>query len=120
MNWVLKAHGLAYELEVLAHGDRALDYVHQLANEAYRRAPTLVLLDLYLPQVDGKEVLRQLKALPHGADIPVVTGAAGDGTHERSQGQRDHDDSQSLETDAGRGCENYQIEPVTVSVAAVS
>jgi CheY-like chemotaxis protein len=72
MNWVLKAHNFAYKLEVIEQGDRALDYVHQLAHEEHRRAPTLVLLDLQLPQVDGKEVLRQIKTLPQVSDIPVV------------------------------------------------
>ncbi len=34
--------------------------------------PDLVLLDLVLPEVDGKEVLRRLKADPETKDIPVV------------------------------------------------
>jgi two-component system response regulator len=31
-----------------------------------------VLLDLNLPQLDGKEVLRHIKAIPLGAEIHVV------------------------------------------------
>ena len=72
MNWVLKAQDFAYDLQVINNGDHALDYINQFAHEERPRAPTIVLLDLNLPQVDGKEVLRQIKALPQGADIPVV------------------------------------------------
>jgi two-component system response regulator len=72
MHWVLKAQNFAYVPHVIANGDHALEYVHQLAHAERRRAPTIVLLDLRLPQVDGTEVLRQLKTLPHVSDIPVV------------------------------------------------
>src|SRR5438105_521302 len=72
MHWVLKSHNFAYDLQVIDNGDRAMEYVNQFAHEERLRSPTIVLLDLHLPQVDGKEVLRQIKALPQGADIPVV------------------------------------------------
>src|SRR6266571_3451189 len=72
MHWVLRAQDFAYDLQVIDNGDHAIDYVNQFAHEEHPRAPTIVLLDLHLPQVDGKEVLRQIKALPQGADIPVV------------------------------------------------
>ena len=35
-------------------------------------APTLILLDLHLPDIDGAEVLRRLKSDPASAAIPVV------------------------------------------------
>ena len=38
--------------------------------------PTLVLLDLHLPDISGQEVLRQLKANPDTARIPVVVMSA--------------------------------------------
>ena len=37
-----------------------------------RDKPGLVLLDLVLPKIDGKEVLKQLKADPATKDIPVI------------------------------------------------
>jgi DNA-binding response OmpR family regulator len=40
--------------------------------EAVRRAPNLVLLDLMLPGVDGLEVCRRLKADGRTATIPVI------------------------------------------------
>ena len=72
IQWVLKAHELAHELQVIENGDHAMHYVNQLAHEERRRSPTLILLDLHLPQCDGRELLQQVKAIPQGSDIRVV------------------------------------------------
>ena len=72
MRWVLEAHDLSYELHVIENGDDALEVVEHLAAQEHLRSPTIILLDLNLPQLDGKEVLRQIKAIPAGADIRVV------------------------------------------------
>jgi len=72
IRWVLKAHELAYELQVIENGDRAMDYVNQLTHEERRRSPTIMLLDLNLPQRDGREILQRVKAIPHGSDVRVV------------------------------------------------
>ena len=72
IQWVLKAPELAHDLQVIANGDHAMDYVNQLAHEERRRSPTLMLLDLHLPQREGKEILQRVKAIPHGSDVRVV------------------------------------------------
>jgi CheY-like chemotaxis protein len=46
-------------------GDRALEIAAQ-------RRPSLVLLDLSMPGLDGLEVLRRLRASPGTRDVPVV------------------------------------------------
>ena len=72
IRWVLTAHALAHELQVIDNGDRAMDYVNQLAHEERRRSPTVMLLDLNLSQRDGREILQRVKAIPHGSDVRVV------------------------------------------------
>jgi two-component system, chemotaxis family, response regulator Rcp1 len=72
VRWVLTAHELPYELQVIDNGDHALNYVNQLAQQEHLRSPTIMLLDLNLPQRDGREILRQIKAIPQVADIRVV------------------------------------------------
>ncbi|MBB5021549.1 response regulator [Desulfurispira natronophila] len=44
----------------------------QCADIARQQSPDLILLDLIMPQTSGQEVLRQLKAIPETADIPVI------------------------------------------------
>ena len=72
IRWVLDAHQLPYELQVIENGDYALEVFDQLAQQEHLRSPTIVLLDLNLPQLDGKEVLRHIKAIPQGSEIHVV------------------------------------------------
>ena len=43
---------------------------------AVKEPPDLVLMDLQLPGIDGMEALRQLRASPRTADIPVVAVTA--------------------------------------------
>jgi two-component system, chemotaxis family, response regulator Rcp1 len=72
IRWVLKAHELSYELQVIENGDHAMEYVNQLVHEERRRSPTIMLLDLNLPQRDGREILQRVKSIPHGSDVRVV------------------------------------------------
>jgi CheY-like chemotaxis protein len=55
----------------------------QLARE---QAPDLILLDLGLPEVDGFELLRQLKQLPETMPIPVIVLTAWNSTNDKLRG----------------------------------
>ncbi|TAN49425.1 MAG: response regulator [Methylococcaceae bacterium] len=48
--------------------------------------PTLILLDILMPGMDGFEVLRQLKSCPETHDIPVIILSAVSETEQRVQG----------------------------------
>lgn len=57
-------------VHVVRDGAEALDWICRWENgETW---PTLILLDLKLPKVDGLEVLRRLKSHTHLRSIPVV------------------------------------------------
>jgi two-component system, response regulator len=71
----LRQYRLGESVAVVRDGADALEYVFCTGKYAQRRfadAPQLVLLDLKLPKVDGKEVLRALKADARTRAIPVV------------------------------------------------
>lgn len=64
-----------YRLSVAKNGPQALQ-------RAQDQNPDLILLDIMMPEMDGYEVLRRLRANPATADIPVIfvtaLGAVGD------------------------------------------
>ncbi len=60
------------KLHWVADGDAALDYLHRRGVHTAAVPPDLVLLDLNLPGVSGKEVLCEIKRDPQLGSIPVV------------------------------------------------
>ena len=55
-----------YEVHVATDGVRCLELARRV------RRPDLILLDVMMPDMDGYEVCRRLKANPDTADIPVL------------------------------------------------
>lgn len=71
----LKKCNLANEIAVMHDGAEALDYLFAKGDYASRDVndlPTVVLLDLKLPKIDGLEVLRQIRADERTRRLPVV------------------------------------------------
>ena len=67
----LKKNNILNEVTVAHDGQEALDYFFgEGASE--RPAPTVVLLDLKLPKIDGLEVLRRIRADPLTRLQPIV------------------------------------------------
>jgi two-component system response regulator len=67
--------GLANEMILVSDGAAALDYLFATGAHAGRDAnalPTVVLLDLSLPKIDGLEVLRRIRADARTKLLPVV------------------------------------------------
>jgi CheY-like chemotaxis protein len=62
------------EIHVTNDGEQALDFLHRRGAYASRTGPlpAVILLDLKMPKVDGREVLRHVRADPELRHIPVV------------------------------------------------
>lgn len=62
------------EIHVTNDGEQALDFLHRRGAYAGRTGPlpAVILLDLKMPKVDGREVLRHVRADPELRHIPVV------------------------------------------------
>jgi CheY-like chemotaxis protein len=82
------------DLEVLVAASGA-----QGVELAAREAPDLVLMDLYLPGMDGFEAARQIKAAPASSRIPIIALSA----H-----ARDDDRLQAL----AAGCDEFETKPI--------
>ena len=68
-----KSH-IVNELVVLEDGQDALDYFFGDTNDVERekQMPTLILLDLKLPRVDGLQVLKEIRSHKETKYLPVV------------------------------------------------
>jgi two-component system cell cycle response regulator DivK len=85
---------LEEEYEILTAADGATGI-----EMATRHRPDLILMDLSLPEVDGWEATRRLKARPETAAIPVIalTAHAMQGDEERAR---------------ACGCDDYLTKPI--------
>jgi len=98
----LKRNHISNEIAIARDGVEALDYlfgtgIYEGSNINIK--PTVVLLDLKLPRLDGLEVLRRLREDERTKLLPVVVMTT-------SSEERDRIDSYSL------GCNSYIRKPV--------
>ncbi|MBL9215951.1 MAG: response regulator [Opitutaceae bacterium] len=65
---------LLNEIQVTRDGEEALDFLYRRGPYSGRTSPqpAVILLDLKMPKVDGREVLRQVRADPQFRHVPVV------------------------------------------------
>lgn len=63
---------LKNNLHVAEDGLQALQFLRREGGHASAPRPDLILLDLNLPRLDGREVLAEIKADPQLRKIPVV------------------------------------------------
>lgn len=72
----LEAAHISNAVETVDDGEQLLDYLYQRGRYAGETGtaprPGLILLDLNMPKLDGREALRIIKADAHLKDIPVV------------------------------------------------
>jgi CheY-like chemotaxis protein len=71
----LKKANLANHIHIARDGAEALQFIFcegEYSGRKIENAPKVILLDLKLPKVDGKEVLERIKSDPRTKMIPVV------------------------------------------------
>jgi CheY-like chemotaxis protein len=59
-------------LNVVVDGEQAMDYLRAERDHVDSQRPDVVLLDLNLPKMDGREVLEAIKSDPDLRRIPVI------------------------------------------------
>ena len=98
----LKKNNITNEIVIAEDGVQALDFLFatgQYAGRDPRERPSLVLLDLKLPKVDGLEVLARLRADERTKMVPVVVLTSSK-------------EEQDLITSYQRGANSYVQKPV--------
>ena len=60
------------EVKVIKDGEKAITFLDDFLSSGNTAAPELIMLDLNLPRVDGREVLAHIKTNPGLKHIPVI------------------------------------------------
>lgn len=78
---VVKHHliGLGYDVHIAESGQTAISYIADTV-------PDIILLDVLMPDMDGFETCRQLKADKHTSDIPILFMSGIDAEAEKVRG----------------------------------
>ena len=67
--------GIAHDLRFVEDGQELLDYLYNegdFADPEKSPRPDLILLDLNMPRIDGREALARIKSDPQLKNIPVL------------------------------------------------
>ena len=95
----LKRGEIKHRLTLVRDGGEALEFLQRAGRFLQVPRPDLVLLDLYLPKRDGREVLASIRSEPDLKRVPVVVLTA-------SEAHEDLVRSELLQVDA------YMVKPV--------
>ncbi len=98
----LRKANLANRVDVVRDGQQALDYLFRAGEYADRDGPdlpTVVILDIGLPRLNGLEVLERLRADRRTALLPVVILTSSDDQRDRLRGYEN-------------GCNSFVCKPV--------
>jgi CheY-like chemotaxis protein len=98
----LRKNNITNEVELARDGAEALDYLFGTGAYSGRDTslmPTIILLDLKLPKIDGFEVLRRLRADDRTKLLPVVILTSSK-------------EEQDIVNGYSRGCNSYVRKPV--------
>jgi CheY-like chemotaxis protein len=96
----LQRAGLHNPVERFENGQEVLDFLYRRGTrQRTRDGSYLLLLDIRMPQVDGVEVLRQIKQDPELRKLPVIMLTT-------------TDDPREIDRCHAEGCNNYIVKPV--------
>jgi len=80
----LEKRGLSFQLAVAHNGEEALRLLDAAEAGPTADVPTLILLDLNLPRVDGGEILARLRKTPVFSKTPVIVITSSDSPRDRN------------------------------------
>ena len=69
---VFRDIGMPHTLHAVTNGEDALDFLYRRNHYSDAKLPGLILLDLHIPKIDGRRLLRQIKTDDALLHIPVI------------------------------------------------
>ena len=84
----LERGGVRHRLTLVRDGAEALEFLRRQGRFARAPRPDLILLDLNLPKIDGRELLATIKSDDDLGSIPVVIMTGSEDYEDELRGQR--------------------------------
>ncbi len=81
----LEEAGLAFELHVLDDGEKALECIAKIESDETVPLPRLIILDLNLPRVSGRQVLERVRQSPRCGPVPVFILTSSDSPKDKAE-----------------------------------
>ncbi len=81
----IELYKLPIRLHVVQDGELAANYFKRAESDQSVPCPSLLILDLNLPKLSGKEVLQQVRSSARCRNIPVLIITSSDSSEEREQ-----------------------------------
>ncbi len=91
---------LAWQIELMGFVPITAKLAKEGVEKAIAEQPNLILMDVMMPGMDGREAVRQLRAHPETKDIPILAATALFRTTD-------------LKSCLDAGCDGYIIKPFT-------
>jgi DNA-binding response OmpR family regulator len=84
----IKLEDLPLDVHIAPDGERAMDLIVKAENDPDAPCPSILLLDINLPRIDGLEVLRRIRASDKFKNLPVLMVTSSDSPADRSEAAR--------------------------------
>ena len=81
----LQKHQIRHQLHVVRDGAEALEWLAHTGQPGGTPQPDLLLLDLNLPKVDGRQILGELRRHQDCAEVPVIVVTSSDAPKDRER-----------------------------------
>ena len=91
---------LAWQIELMGYVPITARLAKEGIEKAVAEQPDLILMDVMMPEMDGREAVRELRARPETKDIPILAATALFRTTD-------------LKSCLDAGCNGYIIKPFT-------
>lgn len=85
LRFAMQQASLDCDLAIIQDGEEALAMIARESRSPHPETPSLVVLDLNLPRVDGREVLAALRATPAFSTVPVAILTSSPSPRERRE-----------------------------------
>ncbi|MBN2476118.1 MAG: response regulator [Pirellulales bacterium] len=89
----LRDGGVRCRVSLVRDGEEAVEFLHRRGRFSRAPRPDLILLDLHLPKMHGREVLADVRASESLCDVPVIVLTASKTHREILQGESLHVES---------------------------